>query len=60
VRSLYVGTSTQRRRYASAASSVMVAFSTFDTGQFALALSASSLNLTASRPGTFARGVQHL
>src|SRR3954464_15203099 len=46
--------------YSSVASSVMVAFSTFETGQFAFALSVSFVNSSLERPGTFALRVSAL
>ena len=45
-------------RHSSFASSVISAFSTFDTGQFAFAPAASSWNFASSRPGTFARSTR--
>ena len=44
--------------YTSAASRLMSAFSSFDTGQPALALAASSRNVALSVPGIFARNVR--
>src|ERR1043165_3067746 len=46
-----------RQAYSSVASSVIVALSTFETGQFAFAVSASLVNSSFDRPGTLALSV---